>query len=87
MPTKLHVGNLAYSTTAETLRTAFAGDGRTVADVSVGTSRVTGEPRGFAYVTMATEDDARAAIAALDGREIDGRAVKVDEARTRRAAR
>lgn len=81
MATKLHVGNVSYTTTAETLRAVFSADGRQVSDVSVMTGHKTGESRGFAFVQMATEADAQAAIAALDGREVDGRAIKVNAAR------
>ena len=83
MATKLHVGNIAYTTTADTLKAAFAEQGRQVASVALQTSRMTGEPRGFAFVEMATDADAEAAIAALDGREIDGRALRVAEQRGR----
>lgn len=77
MPIKIHVGNLFYGTTAETLRIAFAAGGRQVVDVSVPTG-MTGEPRGFAFVQMATEADAEAAIAALDHSELDGRAIRLN---------
>jgi RNA recognition motif-containing protein len=83
MAVKLHVGNLAYTTTADTLRAAFCEGGRQVASVSMATGHKNGEPRGFAFVEMATEKDAAAAIAALHQREIDGRAIKVEEARGR----
>ena len=83
MATKLHVGNLAYTTTADTIRAAFAEGGRAVEAVSMVTSKKYGEPRGFAYVQMANDADADAAIAALNQREIDGRRIKVTEARGR----
>ena len=87
MPIKLHVGNLDYTTTAEAVRAAFAAGGRQVADVSLPTGKVSGEPRGFAFVQMATEADADAAIAALNGSQLDGRAIRVDLARGRLGAR
>jgi RNA recognition motif-containing protein len=83
MGTKLYVGNLNYETTEETLRAAFEADGRQVQSVSVITDRMTGQPRGFAFVEMASPQDAQNAISALDGRELDGRTLKVSEARER----
>src|SRR2546422_5954542 len=83
MGTKLYIGNLSYTTTEESLREAFAGDGRQVKQVSIITDRETGRPRGFAFVQMSTDADAGAAIAALDGRELDGRTLRVNEARER----
>jgi cold-inducible RNA-binding protein len=83
MGTKLYVGNLSYNTTEETLREAFAGDGRQVKQVSIITDRETGRPRGFAFVQMVTDADAEAAIAALDGQQLDGRTLRVNEARER----
>ncbi|HEY3353526.1 MAG TPA: RNA-binding protein [Polyangia bacterium] len=85
MGTKLYVGNLSYNANEDSLRAAFAADGRTVAEVKIITDRDTGQPRGFAFVTMATPADANAAITALDGREVDGRALKVSEAQERGA--
>ncbi|MCK6546733.1 RNA-binding protein [Myxococcota bacterium] len=83
MGTKLYVGNLSYNTTEETLRAAFAAEGRQVDQVSIITDRDTGRPRGFAFVVMASPADAQSAISALDGRMLDGRALKVNEARER----
>jgi cold-inducible RNA-binding protein len=83
MGTRLYVGNLSYNTTEESLRSAFGADGRNVKEVSVITDRMTGQPRGFAFVEMATQADADAAISALDGRELDGRTLRVSEARER----
>ncbi|HJZ85181.1 MAG TPA: RNA-binding protein [Polyangia bacterium] len=83
MGTKLYVGNLSYNTTEETLRTAFEADGRQVREVAIITDRMTGQPRGFAFVEMGSPADAQAAIAALDGRELDGRTLRVSEARER----
>jgi cold-inducible RNA-binding protein len=84
MGTKLYIGNLSYSTTEETLRAAFAADGRTVTEVSIITDRETGRPRGFAFVQMGSAADAEAAIAALDGQQLDGRTLRVSEARDRK---
>lgn len=83
MGTKLYVGNLSFNTTEDTLRSAFGADGRQVEDVAVITDRVTGQPRGFAFVTMASESDAQAAIAAWDGQDLDGRPLRVNEAQER----
>jgi len=76
MGNRLYVGNLSYSTTEESLRSAFEQDGRQVTDVSIITDRMTGQSRGFAFVEMASPADAQAAIAALDGRELDGRTLR-----------
>jgi RNA recognition motif-containing protein len=83
MSTKLYVGNLSYSTTEANLRGAFEADGRKVASCSIITDRETGQPRGFAFVEMASPADAEAAIAALDGQDLDGRRLRVSEARPR----
>jgi RNA recognition motif-containing protein len=80
MGTKLYVGNLNFSTTEDALRAAFAANGRTVKEVAIPSDRETGRPRGFAFVTMGSESDAKAAIAALDGKDLDGRSLKVNEA-------
>lgn len=83
MGTRLYVGNLAYSTTEEGLRNSFGADGRKVASVFIVTDRETGRPRGFAFVEMASDADAKAAIAAMDGQQLDGRALRVNEAQER----
>jgi RNA recognition motif-containing protein len=85
MGTKIYVGNLSYNTTEETLRAAFAADGREVAQVQIVTDRATGQPRGFAFVEMAKAEDVAAAIGALDGQQLDGRTLKVSEAHERTA--
>ena len=77
---RLYVGNLSYSTTQETLETEFGAFGQ-VEEVAIINDRETGRPRGFAFVTMASPDDGRAAIENLNGREIDGRSITVNEAR------
>jgi RNA recognition motif-containing protein len=78
----IYVGNLNYATTQDTLRELFEEYGDVTA-VNVITDRETGRPRGFAFVEMEDDDAANAAIAELDGRTVDGRAVKVNEARPR----
>ncbi|MBL8858253.1 MAG: RNA-binding protein [Planctomycetes bacterium] len=83
MGTKLYVGNLSYSTTEAALRSAFEADGREVREVAMISDRETGRPKGFAFVQMGSEEDAKQAIAALDGRELDGRPLRVNEAQER----
>jgi cold-inducible RNA-binding protein len=83
MGSKLYVGNLSYDITEAELREAFAADGRSVTEVSVVMDRETGRPRGFAFVVMASSAEAQAAIAALDGRALRGRNLKVSEAQER----
>lgn len=83
MGSKLYVGNLSYTTSEETLRAAFEEGGRQVQNVSIILDRDTGRSRGFGFVQMASDEDARAAMDALDGFELDGRALRVKEARER----
>jgi cold-inducible RNA-binding protein len=77
---KLYVGNMAFSVTDAQLRTAFEAHG-TVEDVAVITDRDTGRPKGFAFVTMPDAQEADAAIKALNDKELDGRALRVNEAK------
>lgn len=84
MGKRLYVGNLPYDADEGGLRDAFGQDGRVVERVSVMIDRETGRPRGFAFVEMASEDDARKAIAAMDGADFGGRALRVSEAEDRR---
>jgi RNA recognition motif-containing protein len=79
--TKIYVGNLPYSATEDELRELFASHGD-VKSVSLVNDRETGRPRGFGFVEMASED-AEAAIQALDGSQMGGRTLKVNEARPR----
>jgi len=81
MATKLYVGNLSFNTTESSLRTLFEADGRRVEDVAIVTDRDTGQSRGFAFVQMGSPEDAKAAIEALNGRDLDGRTLTVNEAR------
>ena len=83
MGTRLYVGNLSYDTTEDTLAAAFSEDGRQVASVSIVTDRESGRPRGFAFVEMANEADAQAAMEAMNGADLDGRQLKVNEAQER----
>ena len=79
----IYVGNLSWDTNEETLRATFGADGRTVTDAHIVTDRDSGRPRGFAFVELSSEDEAQAAIQALDGAELDGRNIKVNEAQER----
>jgi RNA recognition motif-containing protein len=79
MVKKLYVGNLSYQTGEDTLRSYFSGFG-TVESVKIITDRDTGYSKGFGFVELNTDDDARAAIAAANGAEFDGRKLKVNEA-------
>jgi cold-inducible RNA-binding protein len=83
MGRKLYVGNLPFDTTEQELRDAFAQDGRTVSEVAIVMDRETGRPRGFGFVTMGSDEDARNAISALDGQVLGGRTLKVNEAQDR----
>ena len=75
----IFVGNLDYRTTEDQLRAAFAQYG-SVDRVNIVTDRDTGQPRGFAFVEMAKDDDAAKAMTALNGKEVAGRALRVNEA-------
>ncbi|HXT22731.1 MAG TPA: RNA-binding protein [Thermoanaerobaculia bacterium] len=77
---KLYVGNLAFSATEKEIRDLFGQYGA-VSSVSLISDRETGQPRGFGFVEM--EDGADEAIRALDGKEVGGRTIKVNEARPR----
>ena len=83
MGTKLYVGNLNYNTTEQTLREAFGANGREVASVSIIMDRETGRSRGFAFVEMTTAEAAQQALQELDGQELDGRMLRINEARER----
>lgn len=82
MGNRLYVGNLAFSATEPTLREAFAKSGQ-VNDVHIVTDRESGQSRGFAFVTMGNAREAAAAIAAMNGASLDGRALRVNEAEER----
>ena len=82
MGNKLYVGNLSFDITENDLRDMMASHGP-VNEVSVITDKITGRARGFAFVTMNTAEGATAAIAALNGKEFQGRALTVNEARPR----
>ena len=82
MSQKLFVGNLSFNTTENDLQDAFAAHG-TVTEANLMMDRATGRPRGFAFVTMSTPEEAQRAIDALNGKELDGRALTVNVARPR----
>lgn len=82
MGKRLYVGNLSYSVTEADLREVFA-EGGNVEEVRVVLDRDTGRPRGFAFVEMASDAEATAAMQALNGRDVQGRPISVSEARER----
>lgn len=82
MGKRLYIGNLSYGATEMDLRDLFSQVG-TVAEAKVVMDRETGRPRGFAFVEMGTDEEARAAIEQFNGRELDGRAINVNEAQER----
>jgi len=80
MATKLFVGNLEYSVTADDLKAAFAGVG-TVVDAVVISDKMTGRSRGFGFVEMSSEEEMKAAIEKVNGADLKGRKINVNEAR------
>jgi RNA recognition motif-containing protein len=82
MNTKLFVGNLSFNTTENQLQDLFAEHGTVVA-VDLIMDRMSGRPRGFAFVTMESKEAAETAIQALQGKSVDGRDLTVNEARPR----
>lgn len=82
MATKIYVGNMSFDTTEEQLKEAFAAIGQ-VDSVSLITDRYSGRSKGFAFIEMANDEEAKTAISQLDGKEVGGRTLKVSEARPR----
>jgi cold-inducible RNA-binding protein len=82
MSTKLFVGNLSFNTTENDLSDAFAAHG-TVVEANLMMDRMSGRPRGFGFVTMSSPEEAQKAIDALNGQQLDGRALTVNIARPR----
>lgn len=85
MSTRLYVGNLSFNSTEADLRELFSQFG-TVEDAALVTDRMTGNSRGFAFVTMGSADEANTAADALNGRDFQGRNLTVNEARPREEA-
>ncbi len=83
MGTRLYVGNLPFSTDESAVRALFEQNGRKVEEVKLISDRDTGRPRGFGFVEMGSDDDADKAIQELNGYELDGRQLTVNEARER----
>jgi cold-inducible RNA-binding protein len=82
MGTKLYVGNLSFNTTENELQELFAQAG-TVQEVTLMQDKFTGKSRGFAFVTMGSDEEAQNAISKLNGQTVEGRALTVNEARPR----
>ncbi len=82
MGKKLFVGNVPYNVTEDQLKEVFSEAGE-VESVAIITDKMTGRPRGFVFVEMTTEEGAQKAIETLDGKEVDGRALNVNEAKPR----
>lgn len=83
MGNRLYVGNLPFSADENEVRSLFEQNDRQVTEVKLITDRETGRPRGFGFVEMASNEDADKAVRDLDGHQMDGRALKVNEARER----
>lgn len=81
---KIYVGNMSFNSTEASLEGLFSNYGQ-VSEVAVVTDRETGRPRGFAFVTMPEDSEAKAAIEALNGQEFEGRNLNVNEAKPREA--
>lgn len=79
---KIYIGNMSYATTEDDLRQAFESYGE-VLSVNIITDRESGRPKGFGFVEMSSKDDATAAIEGLNGKELGGRTLNVNEARPR----
>ena len=83
MGNRLYVGNLPYNIDEDQLRSIFGSDGREVLEVKIITDRETGQPRGFAFVEVASASQAQSAISALNGQNVGGRKIVVNEAQER----
>ena len=83
MGNRLYVGNLPFSADETAVRDLFEQGGRSVEEVKLITDRTTGRPRGFGFVEMGNGEDADKAVQELNGHQLDGRALTVNEARER----
>ncbi len=84
MNSKLYIGNLSFNTSEAELRDAFGAFG-SLTDVYIAMDRETGRPRGFAFVTFSTAEEAKLAIEKMNGAEVGGRALRVNEAQPKEA--
>ena len=85
MGSRLYVGNLSFQTTEDSLRAAIEESGGTCKDTHIVTDSETGRPRGFAFAEMNNDQEASAVIEAMDGKDLDGRNLTVNEAKPREA--
>lgn len=83
MGKRLYIGNLSWDTTEDTLQSVLAEGGRNVQDLHIAVDRETGRPRGFAFAEFSTEEEAQQAIEQMDGMNLDGRNLRVNEAQER----
>ncbi len=83
MGSRLYVGNLSFDITEDTLRAALQEGGGTCKDIHIVSDRETGRPRGFAFAEMSNDAEAQAVIQSMDGKELDGRNLTVNEAKPR----
>ena len=83
MGNRLYIGNLSWDTNEDSLRSALEEGGGTCKDVHMVSDRETGRPRGFAFAEMSNDAEAQAVIDAMDGKELDGRNLTVNEAKPR----
>jgi|SRR4051812_19622492 cold-inducible RNA-binding protein len=84
MNSKLYVGNMSFKTTEADLRAAFGQFG-SVTDVYIANDRETGRPRGFAFVTFSTDTESKLAAEKMNGTDLDGRQLTVNEAKPKEA--
>jgi len=84
MGTRLYIGNMSWDTTEDTLMALLSEGGRTVKELHIVTDRDTGRPRGFAFAEFGSQADAQSAIADLNGKDLDGRQLRVNEAEERK---
>jgi len=83
MGSRLYIGNLSFNTTEDSLRAALEQGGGQVRDIHIVTDRETGRPRGFAFAEMSDDAEAQSVIEAMDGQDLDGRNLTVNEAKPR----